>query len=367
MPNSIPALTDASLPLHDDGFTFSQGIPVVDLFRWFALLIRVLCVSKAVLATENLALRQQLAVYERSRPRPRLKLRDRVFWVMVSRCWRAWRSALVIVQPATVCRWHRTAFRLFWRWKSRCGRPSKQREVRELIRRLAGENPLWGVPRIRAELQLLGFRVAAATIAKYLPKKPPSPRSPSWRTFWKNHAKSAVAVDFFIVPTATFRLLYVFLILSPDRRRVIHFNVTANPSAAWTAQQIIEAFPFDSSPKYLVRDNDRIYGGEFSRRVTGLGIQEVRISPRSPWQNAYVERLVGTIRRELLDHVLVLGRRHLMQLLADYFVYYHEARTHQSLDDNSPMPREVEPPERGRIVAVPHVGGLHHRYVRRAA
>lgn len=220
---------------------------------------------------------------------------------------------------------------------------------------------------MRSELRLLGYRVAEATIAKYLPQKPPGQPSPSWLTFWKNYAKSAVAVDFFVVPTATFRLLYVFLILSPDRRRVVHYNVTTNPSAAWTAQQVVEAFPFDSAPKYIVRDNDRIYGGEFSRRVVGLGIREVRTALHSPWQNAYVERLVGTIRRELLDHVIVLGRRHLMRLLTDYFVYYHEARTHQSLDENSPTPRDIEPPQRGSVVAVPYVGGLHHRYVRHVA
>lgn len=242
--------------------------------------------------------------------------------------------------------------------------------MRDLIRRLATENPLWGAPRIRAELKLLGYRVAEAAIAKYLPSKPPRPRkpsSPSWRTFWKNHLSEIAAIDFFVVPTATFRLLYVFLVLSPDRRRVAYFNVTANPSAQWTAQQLVEAFPFDSAPKYLVRDYDRIYGELFRRRVRNLGMQELPTAPRSPWQNPDVERLIGTLRRELLDHVLVLNERHLKRLLTDYFVYYHTARPHQALDDNAPVPREIEPPERGPVVSTPYLGGLHRGYSRRAA
>jgi len=184
--------------------------------------------------------------------------------------------------------------------------------------------------------------------------------------FWKNHAAKTAAIDFFVVPTATFRLLYVFLVLSPDRRRVVHFNVTANPSAAWTAQQVIEAFPFDSAPKYLVRDNDGIYGEVFRDRVRGLGIADVPITPRSPWQNPFIERLIGTLRRELLDHVIVLNEAHLKRLLTEYLAYYHAARPHMALDDNAPQPREVEPPERGRVIALPYLGGLHHRYSRAA-
>lgn len=251
----------------------------MDLFRWSVLLIRGLCVPKAVLAAENTALRQQLAVYKRrTRRSPRLRLRDRLFWIVISRWWPGWKAALVIVQPATVCRWHRAGFRLFWHRKSLGGRPRIDRELRDLIRRIAAENPLWGVPRIRAELKLLGHRIAEATIAKYLPSQSTGPRrinSGTWTAFWKNHAAEIAAIDFFVVPTATFRLFYVFLVLSPDRRRVVHFNVTCNPSASWTARQIIEAFPFDSVPKYLVRDNDRIFGREFSARVEGMGIEEI--------------------------------------------------------------------------------------------
>ena len=226
------------------------------------------------------------------------------------------------------------------------------------------------MPRIRAELKLLDYRIAEATIAKYLPPQPPGPKrigSGTWTTFWKNHAAEVAAIDFFVVSTATFRLLYVLLVLSPDRRRILHFNVTAHPSAAWTAQQISEAFPFDAAPKYLVRDNDRIYGREFTDRIEGIGLVDIRISFHSPWQNPYVERLIGSIRRECLDHVVVLSERHLKRILTEYFRYHQEARPHQSLDDNSPVPREVEPPELGPIVSLPYLGGLHHRYGRRAA
>ena len=191
----------------------------------------------------------------------------------------------MIVQPDTVCRWHRAGFRLFWRWKSQHGRPRKDREIRALIRRLAHDNPLWGAPRIQSELRLLGYYVAQATIAKYLPTPPTRPRrpgSPSWQTFWKNHLPEIAAVDFFVVPTATFRLLYCFLVLSPNRRRVVHFNVTAHPTAAWTAQQIVEAFPFEEAPKYLVRDNDGIYGHVFRQRMAQLAIEKVPITPHSP-------------------------------------------------------------------------------------
>ena len=286
--------------------------------------------SRTALTAENLALRQQLAVFKREKPRPRLKRYDRLFWMLLRRLWPDWRSALVIVQPETVCRWHRAGFRLFWRWKSQSGRPRKDRQIRRLIRQLARDNPLWGVPRMQSELRLLGHEIARATITKYLP---PSPRprrggSPTWRAFWKNHLPEITAVDFFVVPTVTFRLLYCFLVLSPDRRRVVHFNVTTNPSAPWTAQQIVEAFPFDSTPKYLVRDNDGIFGHVFAERMTQLGIEEVPITPHSPWQNPYVERLIGTIRRECLDHVIVLGEAHLKRIFTDYFVYYHTACTH---------------------------------------
>lgn len=231
---------------------------------------------------------------------------------------------------------------------------------------MSRENPLWGAPRIQAELRLLGYELAESTVALYMDcrSKPPSP---TWKTFLANHAKEIAAIDFFVAPTATFRLLYCFVVLSIDRRRVVHFNVTGNPSAAWTAQQIVDAFPFDSALRFLMRDRDGIYGEVFQKHVRNLGIEEVVSAPRSPWQNPYVERLIGTIRRELLDHVIVLNEAHLKRLLSGYLEYYHQSRMHQSLDGNAPIPREVEPPNLGSVIAVPQVGGLHHCYTRVAA
>ncbi|HEY2837667.1 MAG TPA: integrase core domain-containing protein, partial [Pirellulales bacterium] len=229
-----------------------------------------------------------------------------------------------------------------------------------LIRRMSRDNPLWGAPRIQSELRLLGHDFAESTIALYMDRryKPPSP---NWKTFLANHLPEIAAIDFFVVPTASFRLLYCFVVLGLDRRRVLHFNVTANPSAQWTAQQAVEAFPYDAAPRFLQRDRDGIYGDDFRRRIKNLGIEEVVSAPRSPWQNPYVERFIGTLRRELLDHVIVLNETHLERLLADYLDYYHQSRTHQSLDCNAPERRIVEPPEGGKVVAIPQVGGLHHR------
>ena len=227
------------------------------------------------------------------------------------------------------------------------------------------ENPLWGTPRIQSELRLLGYEASKATVDKYKVRhhKPPSQ---TWRTFLNNHLIDIVAIDFFTVPTATFRVLFASVLLRHDRRRVVHFNVTANPTAEWTAQQIIEAFPGDQAPRFLVRDRDSIYGKYFRQRVEHMGIEQVVIAYRSPWQSPYVERLIGSVRRECLDHFIVLNEQHLLRILRAYFDYYHHARAHLSLDRNSPFEREVEPPDLGEVVSIPMVGGLHHRY-RRAA
>jgi transposase InsO family protein len=228
-------------------------------------------------------------------------------------------------------------------------------------------NPLWGAPsRIHEELQKLGLEISQATVSKYLVRhrRPPSQ---TWRTFLDNHLRSLVSVDFFTVPTVTFKVLFVFVVLAHHRRRVVHCHVTDAPTAAWTAQQLVEAFPWNTAPRYLLRDRDAVYGVVFSSRVQSLGVHEVKIAPRSPWQNPYVERLIGTLRRECLDHILVLNENHLRRLLRDYLLYYHHARTHLSLDKDSPEPRPVERPDRGRIVETPLVGGLHHRYSRLAA
>ena len=286
------------------------------ILKALLVFLRAMLVPKAYLALENLALRQQLAVCKQSVKRPKLRPRDRVFWVWLSRLWPNWRSALAIVQSETVIRWHRLGFKLYWRWKSRAGkigRPYIDREMRDLIRRMSRENPTWGAPRILSELLLLGYDVAEGTVAKYMvrTRKPPSQ---TWRTFLDNHVSDIAACDFFTVPTVTFRVLYVFIVLRHDRREVVHFNVTTNPCAEWAAQQIINAFPYEEAPRFLIRDRDGIYGEYFQIRVKSLGIEEVPIAPRSPWQNPYCERVIGSIRRECLDHVIVLGEVHLKRI-----------------------------------------------------
>jgi len=227
------------------------------------------------------------------------------------------------------------------------------------------ENQSWGVPRIQAELHLLGYEIADSTVAKYRVRNR-QPPSPTWKSFLRTHAGQIAAIDFFTVPTVTFNVLYCFVVLLHDRRHVVHFNVTAHPTAEWTAQQIIEAFPEESAPRFLVRDRDQIYGGLFRLRVAGMGIEEVVISAQSPWQNPYAERLIGSIRRECLDHLIVLGEGQLRDILREYFAYYNEVRPPQSLEKNAPVPREIEPPAKGKIISLPQVGGLHHRYLRAA-
>ena len=338
------------------------------ILRLIAVLLCVVFTSRAALAAENLALRHQLGVLCRSVKRPRIRWHDRVFWVWLVRLWPRWRSALIIAKPETVVRWHREGFRLYWRWKSRhgeIGRPALELEIRDLIRRMSQENPTWGAPRIQAELALLGYEVAESTVDKYIIRQP-KPPSPTWRSFLKNHASEIVAIDFFTVPTVAFRILYCFIVLSHDRRRILHFNVTAHPSALWTARQITETFPFNDSPKFIIRDRDNIYGEVFREHVSHMGIEDVPTAYRSPWQNGYVERAIGSIRRECLDHMIILNENHLKRVLDEYVEYYNTVRPHQSLECNSPVPREVEPPEMGKVMAIPHVGGLHHRYTRAA-
>jgi transposase InsO family protein len=228
-------------------------------------------------------------------------------------------------------------------------------------------NPLWGAPRIHGELLKLGITLAQRTVANYMVPRARRPSPHNWKAFLRNHFGSMVSVDFFSVPTLTFNVLYAFIVLSHNRRRVLHFNVVQRPSAGWAAQQLREAFAFTSPPKYLLRDRDGIYGREFQRRAKALGLEEVRIAPRSPWQSPYVERLIGSVRREYLDHVMVLNQAHLHRLLKSYFAYYHRSRTHLGLDKDAPEPRRVRGPEEGKIVAFPEVGGLHHRYDRLAA
>jgi putative transposase len=332
--------------------------------------LRVTICSRLEVAAEILALRHQLAVLQRTTlKRPRLRPLDRLLWVLLSSVWPNWRQAVQIVTPATVVRWHRRAFAAYWRWNSqprRIGRPALASSLRALIRQMREANPLWGAPRIHGELQKLGIDVSQATVAKYLGRRR-GPPSQSWRTFLTNHVAQLASIDFFTVPTATFRVLFVFVVLSHDRRRIVHVNVTAHPTAAWTAQQLREAWPWDTAPRFVIRDRDAIYGSAPWRTAQQMGVEEVLTAPRSPWQNPFVERVIGSLRRECLDHVIVWNERSLRRHLQHYLAYYHEWRTHLSLDKDAPVSRAAQPPACGTIVPVPHVGGLHHHYERRAA
>jgi transposase InsO family protein len=325
--------------------------------------------GRALLQLELLALRHQLATIKRTSPPPNLRPADRLLWLVLSRILPNWRDVLVIVKPETVVGWHRKGFRLFWTWKSqrrRGGRPAIPREVRDLIRRVSLENPLWGAPRIHGELLKLGIVVSQATVSKYTARFP-RPPSQTWRTFLHNHMHCLASMDFFVLPTATFQLLFVFIVLHHKRRRIVHFGVTAHPTAIWIKQQITEAFPWDTAPSYLIRDRDSAYATIVSARIEALGIKEVVTAPRSPWQNPFVERVIGSIRRERLDHVIVLNENHLRRILVSYFDYYHRYRTHLSLGKDTPDGRSVQAGATGKIVAFPQVGGLHHRYKRLAA
>ena len=330
--------------------------------------LRFLVRSRAALHLEIVALRHQLVVTSRSRrPRLRLTALDRVLWAWLAHRWRGWRSALHVVQPATVLAWHRRGFRLFWTWKSRhrTGRPAVSPDVRALIREMCTANPLWGAPRIHGELLKLGLTVSESTVAKYM-RRHPRPPSQTWRTFLTNHASQIMAADLFVVPTVTFRLLFVLVILAHDRRRIVHVAVTAHPTAAWTAQQLRNAFPENEAPRYLLHDRDTVFA-DVATTTAGMNTQAVRTAPRSPWQNAYVERVIGSIRRECLDHVIVMNAAGLHRVITDYVAYYMRSRTHLALGKDTPLTRPVSPPSDGRIVATPEVGGLHHRYDRIAA
>jgi putative transposase len=346
-----------------------QSQLVITVLLHLLRLVPFLCGGHRQLALENLALRQQLAVYRRMVTRPKLRPTDRLFWVWLARVWAGWRQSLVIVTPGTVLRWQRRRFREHWTKLSgrpTGGRPPVSAEIKALVTRMAAANPLWGAPRIHGELVKLGIDVAERTVSRLLPKRL-TPPSQTWRTFLANHVRDLVSIDFFTVPTASLRVLFVLVVLAHHRRRVVHFNVTEHPTAHWTAQQIVDAFPNDTAPAYLLRDRDHVYGEAFRHRVHGMRIDEVLTTPQSPWQNPFVERLIGSVRRECLDHIAVLGESHLHRILTAYFAYYHRVRTHLSLEKDAPDGRAIERPEVGRVVQIPEVGGLHHRYVRRAA
>src|SRR5215471_11634112 len=248
-------------------------------------------------ALENIALRHQLAVFTREKKRPRLRDRDRLFWMTLQRLWKDWRSALVFVQPETVTGWQRKRFKQYWRRLSRSKGPGRSRvdsEIRKLVRTMARANPIWGAPRIHGELLKLGFEISERTVSRLMMPNKDSKPTQTWTTFLRNHVGQLVYIDFFTVATIRMQVLYVFIVLAHDRRRVVHFNVTQHPTAVWAAQQIIEAFPEDRAPRFMVRDRDGIYGDSFTSRVEGMNIEEICIAPRSPWQNCFVERMIGT-------------------------------------------------------------------------
>ncbi len=336
---------------------------------WVTLLLgwlRPCCRARHELALENLVLRQQLAMLKRRSKRACPSHGDRFFWIAFSRYAEGWRQMLVALNPDTFVRWYREGFRRYWTMKSRhVGRPGIDPKLRKLIREMRAANVGWGAPRIHGELLKLGFEISQATVSKCMVRRT-KPPSQSWRSFLNNYLWEIVAIDFFTVPTATFQILYVFLVLRHDRRRILHVIVTAHPTSSWTAQQVIEAFPFDTAPSFILRDRGSIYGGIFRRRVAGMDIKEVLIAPRSPWQNPYVERVIGSVRRECLDHVIILNERHLRRILSRYLDYYHCSRTHLSLEKDSLDARPVSTGQ-GTVVPFPKVGGLYHRYERLAA
>jgi transposase InsO family protein len=326
---------------------------VVDRFR-----------SRAALEAEIWTLRQQINVLRRTAPEKlSFSAIDRLIFVGLYRLFPKVCDALAIVKPDTIVRWHRAGFRSYWRWKSRPrgGRPTVPLEIRGLIREMSIANPLWGAPRIHGELLKLGIEVGQTSVAKYMARRR-RPPSQGWKTFLHNHADGIAAMDLFVVPTISFRLLYGLLIVGHGRRQILWFGVTAHPTAEWIANQLTEACGWEQAPRYLIRDRDRAYGEVFLRRLRSMGIRDRPTSPRSPWQNGYAERLIGSIRRECLDYVVVFGERHLRHVLKSYMNYYNETRTHLSLDKDAPLSRTVE--RAGHILCRPILGGLHHKYVR---
>src|SRR6202023_1179468 len=329
---------------------------------WLALI--GLFRSRTSLQAEILTLRHQLNVLRRKSPqRLTFSSIDRLVFAGLYRLAPGVLDALKIVRPETVIRWHRAGFQAYWRWKSRprSGRPPTPLETRQLIRETSLANPLWGAPRIHGELLKLGIDVGQTTVAKYMArgKRPPSQ---GWKTFLQNHAEGIASMDLFVVPTLSFRLLYGLPILQRDRRQILWLGVTAHPTAEWISRQLTEAYGWKVAPRYIIRDRDAVYGDVFIRRLRAMGIRDRPTAPRSPWQNGYAERLIGSLRRECLDHAVVFGERHLRHMLLSYLAYYNGARTHLSLNKDAPVPRAVQ--AAGRIHASPILGGLHHQYVR---
>ena len=349
-----------------------QGEFVLEYILSILAATRVFFRSRRDTAIEVLALRQQVAVFKRKRPRPALTALDRLFWTTLRLLWPRWSDVLVIVKPETVIGWHRAGFRRYWRWRSRPrgGRPQITAEMRGLIRQMAEENANWGAPRIHGELQKLGLVVSERTVARYLRlirrRGDPGKR---WLAFLHNHREVIAAFDFFTVPTVTFRVLYCFFVIEHGRRRILHCNVTQHPTAEWVVQQLREAFPEASPYRYAIFDNDSIFKSGVTTLLASTGLEPKRTSIQSPWQNGIAERWVGSCRREMLDYVIPLNEEHLRRLVREYVGYYHEDRLHDSLEKDAPCRRNVDgrPHGGGDVIAFQRVGGLHHRYAWRSA
>jgi putative transposase len=333
-------------------------------------MLRALVLDRQRLLLENAALRQQLIVFKRSVKRPQLRDGDRIFWILMRRALREWKDCLLIVTPDTVVRWHRKGWRYYWRRQSGphvVGRPPIGWQLVYLIKRISSENPLWGAPRIQAELAVLGHKVAESSVDKYRIKPSRGDGGQRWATFLHNHLRVTAACDLFTVPTVTFRNLFVLVVLGHERRLIRHVAVTTNPTSEWIAGQLREAFPGGEEPRFLLHDRDGAFTGEeFARQLKAMCIRELLTTPQSPWENCYVERVIGTIRRECTDHVIPFGERHLLAVLSEFVAYYNSSRCHQGLDGNSPIPRAVAPEPAADVRATPVLGGLHHIYERAA-
>lgn len=341
---------------------------MLNLIPAFLAAIRVFVRSRASTALELLALRQQVAVLKRKRPRPSLNRFDRFFWTTLRHVWPRWSDVLFIVKPETVVGWHRAGFRLYWRWRSRPpgGRPKVSEEMRTLIRRMAIENPDWGAPKIHGELLKLGLAISERTVARYLRRLRPRRGDPAkrWLSFLANHREVIAAFDFFTVPTLSFRLLYCFFVIGHGRRWILHFNVTRHPTSDWVVQQLREAFPEAGPYRYVILDHDSRFDADVIRFLKATGLTPKRTSIQAPWQNGIAERWVGSCRREILDHVIALDERHLRRLMRDYVNYHHDDRIHDSLDKDTPRRRPVQcrPGPAATVTSNPRLGGLHHRY-----
>ena len=329
-------------------------------------LARFLC-SRRDLLLENLALRQQLVVLKARRPKPRRSTPDKLFWVLARRLWSGWKRSLIVVTPETVVCWHRAGFRLYWAWlsrhRARVGRKRTSNELRVLIFQMVAENPTWGAPRIHGELQMLGFVISERTVSRWMQRAPKNPEpARRWLAFLHNHREVIAAMDFFTVPTLTFEVLYCFFVIAHDRRRILHFNVTRHPTSGWVVQQLREAFPYDSTYRYLIFDRDAKFSLDVVAAVGAMGSKPTRTAFRSPWQNGVAERWIGSCRRDLLDHVIVRDERHLKRLLSDYLRNCHDDRTHLGLDKQTPAGRIAVKAVGCQIRSTARLGGLHHRY-----